>query len=123
MAGSAYPAAGQSPAVGLRRFAILMAVWFGAAAPARALDTIPDLGGRWVGPGLQLFIDTERHQGNADPSRPFNRDSFFIRNVTGNLVVFVIGPDLYVGRLDDPNTMQVSRGGGIESWTVRRAKR
>ncbi len=94
-----------------------------APAPVLAAEKFPDLGGYWTGPGLSIFIDPSRHQANADPTKPFNRQSFIIRNVTGSMVVFAIGPELFVGNLTDPNTMVVTRGGLLESYTLSRRKR
>lgn len=93
-----------------------------SAGAARALDKIPDLNGTWMGAGLRLFIDTARHQGNTDPSRPFEREPFLIRNVTGPTVVFVIGSHLFVAYMDDENTMRVSRDGLFETYTLTRAQ-
>ena len=94
-----------------------------AIGAAWAVDRIPDLGGHWAGEGLDLFIDTNHQQGNADPAKPFNRQPYFIRNVTGQMVVFVIGADVYFARMDDSNTMVVSRGGRMETYTLKRARR
>ena len=83
---------------------------------------IPDLNGVWSGPGLTLRIDMQRHQGNADPSKPFNRQSLIIRNVTGPMVVFAIGPELFVAQMLDPNQMSISRGGRPETYLLSRKK-
>ena len=109
-----------------RRFVSAALALIGAGATggaAAALEKIPDLDGRWFGAGLDLFIDTTRLQGNADPAKPFNRQSFFIRNVTGPMVVFVIGPEVFFARMDDPNTMVVSRGGLPDTYTLKRLRR
>lgn len=108
------------PGLGL---AALLALWLLSSAPAMANDRMPDLGGHWSGQGLSIFIDPTRHQANTDPTKPFNRQSFIIRNVTGSMVVFAIGPELFVANLTDPNTMVVTRGGLLESYTLSRRKR
>lgn len=109
----------------LRIAGLTWACCVGMATPAAAqpLEKIPDLGGQWSGPGLSLFIDPSRHQANADATKPFNRQSLIIRNVTGSMVVFVIGSELFVANLTDPNTMVVSRGGLMETYTLSRRKR
>jgi hypothetical protein len=104
------------------RFALALMSVLGATQVA-ALDAIPDLAGRWSGPGLDLFIDTTRHQANANPARPFERQSFYIRNVTGPMVVFAIGQDLFVAHMVNANTMTVTRGGQLESYTLTRMPR
>ncbi len=101
---------------------VLIGCW-PEASLAQKLEKIPDLGGSWTGPGLSLFIDPSRHQANADATKPFNRQPFIIRNVTGPMIVFVIGPDLFVAQMSDPNTMVVTRGGLLESYTLTRRKR
>lgn len=93
------------------------------ALTARAQEKMPDLAGAWSGPGMSLFIDPTRHQANADPTKPFNRQSFIIRNVTGSMVVFAIGPDLFVANMQDRDTMVVTRGGLPDSYTLSRRKR
>jgi len=86
------------------------------------LQKLPDLNGVWSGPGLTLRIDMQRHQGNADPSKPFNRQSLLIRNVTGPMVVFAIGPELFVAQMLDQNQMSISRGGRPETYLLTRRK-
>jgi hypothetical protein len=94
------------------------------AAPSRpsALDKIPDLNGVWIGEGLEIVIDTKRLQGNVDPAKPFERQPFFIRNVTGQMVVFVIGPHVFVARMDGPDKMTVSRDGLFATYALTRAR-
>ncbi len=90
--------------------------------PRQSPQPLPDLTGVWTGPGLTLRIDMQRHQGNTDPAKPFNRQSLIIRNVTGPMIVFAIGPELFVAQMLDPNQMSISRGGRPETYLLSRKK-
>ena len=60
----------------------------------RAID------GHWRGGGFDLAIDSARSQARVDPKKPFQWEAFTIKNVAGNMVVFTIGPRLYIAYLD-----------------------
>jgi len=90
-------------------------------AAAAAGSVFTQLDGRWVGPGLELFIDISRHQGNTDPRKPFTREPLAVRNITGRMVVFSIGTQSFIA-LVDGNAMSITRpdSGDYRSVTLVR---
>ena len=63
-------------------------------------ETLRAMDGVWRGSGFDLAIDSARSQARADPKKPFQWEAFAIKNVAGNMVVFTIGPRLYIAYLD-----------------------
>ena len=61
--------------------------------------TLDAMDGRWRGGGFDLTIDTARSQARIDPKKPFQWEAFAIRNVSGGMVVFSIGPRLFIAYL------------------------
>ncbi len=61
---------------------------------------LSDLDGTWAGGGSQIVIDVERSQARRDPTKPFGWEAFRIRNITGNLVVFQIGPSQFIALVE-----------------------
>ncbi len=67
-------------------------------APARAEPELNlwQLNGGWQGDGHQIIIDVERSQARRDPAKPFQWEAFQIKNISGNVAVFRIGPFQYI---------------------------
>lgn len=59
--------------------------------PVDERQALERLDGAWRGDGLSIVIDMARSQAGRDPDKPFDRQPFVVRNVTGNVVVFRIG--------------------------------
>jgi hypothetical protein len=47
-----------------------------------------------------MIIDTRRAQGRPDPHKPFLWRPLVIKNVTARMVIFMIGPERFIGHLD-----------------------
>jgi hypothetical protein len=75
-----------------------------ADALLRALD------GQWFGDGFNVAIDSARAQARLDPKKPFQWEAFRIRNVSGEMVVFTIGPRLFIGYLGEDMLTLTSPG-------------
>ncbi|HEX2553106.1 MAG TPA: hypothetical protein VHL98_05355 [Microvirga sp.] len=99
---------------GARRVRALCAAWLlilsGRPGAAGGSELLSALHGRWHGEGVQILIDTERMQGNLDPTKPFTRNPFVIRDVTPPWVVFTIGNSSIVARVEG-ETMMVTQPG------------
>lgn len=66
--------------------------------PALAGDpTLRRLDGLWEGPGMMLQIDSARLQARTDPDHPFSWRPLIIQNVSGNMIVFRIGEQSFIG--------------------------
>ncbi len=96
---------------------LLLLAW--APGAAGASELLSALHGRWRGEGIQILIDTERMQGNVDPSKPFTRNPLVIRDVTPPWVVFAIGISTFVARVEG-DTMTVTQSGWSEPRVITR---
>jgi len=106
-------------ATGTRRARALAAAWLlilsgcllsSCPGAAGASEILSALHGRWQGDGIRILIDTERMQGNVDPTKPFTRDPLVIRDVTPPWVVFAIGISTFVARVEG-ETMTITQPG------------
>lgn len=74
--------------------------------------------GTWQGDGQTILIDTERMLASADASRPFQRDSLRIYDMTGAMVTFGVGPRRFIG-LFEGDSVTVT-GGSLPGQIVLR---
>jgi hypothetical protein len=72
----------------------------GLVSQAAAEASWTSLDGRWIGPGLELMVDSTRAQARIDPALPFAWKAFAIKNITDDMIVFTIGPYQFVGLLE-----------------------
>ena len=56
---------------------------------------------------MDVFIDFARSQARPDRDKPFQWVPLRIRNVTGNMVVFDLGKQRYIG-LVEPSTLTLT---------------
>ena len=92
-----------------------------AMMPAGGLARPPLLAfmnGTWSSDGGTIIIDTERMLANADTTRPFQRDSLRIYDMTGGMVTFGIGTRRFIG-LFEGDVLTVT-GGSLPGETVLR---
>jgi len=89
---------------------IAMAICMATAADASGIEAFHALDGYWRGSGLELTIDPHRAQARLDPRRPFQWEPVNIRNVEGNMVVFTIGPRLFIAYVDGDDLTLTSPG-------------
>jgi hypothetical protein len=77
----------------------LVIVWLAGVVPVLAGggDILQRLDGTWEGPGLTIRIDSARLQARTDPDRPFSWSALTIENVTGEMVVFKVGEQSFIG--------------------------
>lgn len=69
-----------------------------ALVSARSAEPIlKQMNGVWRSAGLTIVLDTDRMLGSTQSDKPFQRDTLRIRNITGQMVVFDIGAQSYVG--------------------------
>ena len=99
---------------------LLAAAWM-MAAPASAAGDLAPLNGRWRGDGIELLIDTDRLQANAEPSRPFTRVPLLIRNVTGLMFFFSIGRETFLARAER-ETLSLTRLGSSGTVLLTRVR-
>lgn len=91
----------------------------GLSASSQPLGRHP-LEGTWTGDGLTLKLDPHAWQANKDPLRlPFAWESFQVRNAVGSMVVFMVGPTMFIGNLDG-DTMTVTRRDRVGTWSLSR---
>lgn len=91
----------------------------GCPGAACGSELLSALHGRWQGEGVRILIDTERMQGNVDPTRPFTRNPLVIRDVTPPWVVFTIGNSSIVARVEG-ETMTVTQPGWLAPRVLTR---
>jgi hypothetical protein len=92
------------------------------AGPIHAADAatvLRWLAGDWTGNGLSIRIDPERLQANLDPSKPFQWEPFRLRNVTGCMVTFDIGPQRFVALMFRDRAMRINTVG----WSAQQSLR
>ena len=90
-------------------------------ADRTSVEILNLLNGTWEGRGLMISIDTERLQANTDPNHPFRWEPLVIRNVTGNMVVFAIGKQLFIGLVED-DKLTLTSPALLNSYVFRRNK-
>lgn len=109
----------------LVRTALALSLALGSAVACSAMDStqfLRTMAGKWVGDGMTLVIDADTLQANTDPEKPFEWRSLRILNVTGNVAVFEIGPDRFLGLIDPVDTMTVTRVGLLGQYKLHSAK-
>lgn len=101
------------------------AVALASTVPSLAMDStqfLRAMAGRWVGDGLTLLVDADTLQANLDPEKPFEWRSLHILNVSGNLGVFDIGPDRFLGLIDADGTMTLTKVGVLGQYRLYNAR-
>ena len=93
-----------------------------AGSSATSAEALNALDGHWQGTGLDIIIDSRRAQARPDRQLPFQWDAFNIRNVEGNLVVFTIGQELFIGQLNG-DELALTSPGAQQPSILRRARR
>jgi hypothetical protein len=81
------------------RLALVAGGLLAGADAGRADPTLEAMDGHWRGGGFDLTIDAARSQARIDPKKPFQWEAFAIRNVSGGMVVFTVGPRLFIAYL------------------------
>jgi len=76
-----------------------------AALPGTALaqplsEAAAMLDGDWRSADFVLRVDSERAQASLNPAQPFAWQRFEVKEVTGNEVVFSVGPDIFQAVVD-----------------------
>lgn len=85
-------------------------------------EALTTLDGHWRGDGLEIVIDSRRAQARIDRQLPFQWEAFNIRNVEGSLVVFTIGPRLFIAQVTGDDLALSSPGAG-EASRLHRIRR
>jgi hypothetical protein len=88
----------------------------GATSWRRALE------GRWTGSAATWTFDQDSVQVNRDPGKPFQWEFLRILTTQGQMIVFDIGSERYVG-LFDGATLTLSRSGHPGFITLTRERR
>lgn len=97
-----------------------------STCPGHAMDSTQFLraaGGKWVGDGLALIVDADTLQANTDPGKPFEWKPLRILNVSGNMAVFDIGSDRFLGLIDPVDTMTLTRVGILGQHRLHNAQK
>lgn len=80
------------------------------------------LEGHWAGEGLQIRVDQDAVQANDNPDKPFEWSPLIIKNVTGGMIIFQIGPHQYIG-LVNGRQMTVTMPGSNRSHVLNKISR
>lgn len=104
-----------------RKFLIsLTALAIQAASVTAKPSVLAFMNGVWIGENMALTLDTERMLANVDPSKPFQRDALFLKNITDQMVVFSVADRSFIGLFAGDELALT--GSGLTS-TVRLSRR
>ena len=77
------------------------------------------LDGHWQGEDVEITIDARRAQARRDRQRPFQWEAFNVSNVEGNMVVFSVGAQVFIGQLSGDELTLTTPGGAWPDLLVR----
>lgn len=101
---------------------VAIGILLGLLPASAQLNMRKFLEGHWVGEDLQIRVDQDAVQANDNPEKPFEWSPLIIKDVTGGMVVFQIGPRQYIGLINGQQ-MTVTVSGASRSYVLTKTSR
>ena len=99
----------------MTRYLLTFIAFLAAFSAHSAEAMLKQMNGVWRSADLTIILDTDRMLGSTQPNKPFQRDPLRIRNITGQIVMFEIGSQSFIGLF---NGTSLNLTGGSVSGTI-----